>query len=84
MKYGDLVVTAAKRIRSSHMVTDSVNGGVRTSCGMFLAAGKHREAPESVRPCGKCASHLAENPTRKRFVNNVYPYSPTANRALTT
>lgn len=78
------MVTTAKKVRASHMVTDAVNGGVRTSCGMYLSEGKHHKAPDGVKPCNKCASHLAETPDRKRFVKDAYAARVTAGRVPTT
>lgn len=75
MRYGDLVVTTGRQARAAHMVTDAINGGARTSCGLFLPSGKHRPAPENSAPCAKCASHLADAPDRKRFVRDAYARS---------
>lgn len=74
--YGTLITTTTVRARSSrpaaHIATEEINGGIRTACGLFFREGKHQPSPEDRAPCGKCASHLAEAPDRKRFTRGAY------------
>lgn len=75
MMYGQYVVTMSRRPRYAHMVTDAVNGGVRTACGMPLREGAHRPAPDGLPSCGKCGLHSSDSPDRKRFTK--YAIRPT-------
>lgn len=79
MTHGSLVTTLTRRASgpqpAAHIAIQEVNGGIRTACGLFLQPGKHQPAPSDRQPCGKCASHLAETPGRKRFVRASYKTS---------
>jgi hypothetical protein len=76
MVYGSSVTTTTVRKSgpqpAAHIAVGGVNGNVQTRCGLTLKAGRHQPAPADREPCGKCASHLAEAPDRKRFVRASY------------
>jgi hypothetical protein len=76
MTYGSLVTTTTIRKSgpqpAAHIAVAEVNGDIQTRCGLSLKAGRHQPAPADRVPCGKCESHLAEAPDRKRFVRASY------------
>jgi hypothetical protein len=76
MTHGSLVTTTTIRKSGpqpvAHIAVAEVNGNIQTRCGLSLKPGKRQPAPEDREPCGKCASHLAETPDRKRFTRAAY------------